>query len=72
MASFGGLLVERDGKSLLVDAGLGPVVIDADGSRLGPMRGSTLLDDVATGRDPAGVEAFAVTHLHHDHIGWAW
>ncbi|MFI5615635.1 MBL fold metallo-hydrolase [Amycolatopsis sp. NPDC051903] len=25
-----------------------------------------------TGRNPADIEAVALTHLHADHVGWAW
>ena len=73
VASVGGLLVERDGRALLIDAGAGPVTVGPPTSRFGILRGGALLDNlVALGRSPADIEAVAFTHLHVDHIGWAW
>lgn len=71
----GGLLVERDGRALLLDAGYGDV------------RGETKVgDDVvaftdsgslpgtlaALGKSPVDVDVVAFTHLHIDHTGWAF
>ncbi len=37
------------------------------------MHGGALLDNLAAlGRRPEEIEAVAFTHLHPDHIGWAW
>jgi glyoxylase-like metal-dependent hydrolase (beta-lactamase superfamily II) len=69
VASVGGLLVERDGRALLIDAGAGP----AAESRFGTLSGGALLDNLAAlGRSPEDIEAVALTHLHVDHVGWAW
>ncbi|GAA3045242.1 hypothetical protein GCM10020000_26130 [Streptomyces olivoverticillatus] len=43
------------------------------GGRLGEISGGAMLDSLARlGRTPADIEAVAFTHLHIDHIGWAW
>jgi glyoxylase-like metal-dependent hydrolase (beta-lactamase superfamily II) len=73
MASVGGLLVERDGRALLIDAGAGPISMGPPLNTYGVITGGTLLDNLATvGRSPADIEAVALTHLHADHFGWAW
>lgn len=74
VAGIGGLLVERADRALLIDAGFGPQSVPAqEGAPLGAIRGGALLDNLATlGRSPADIEAVAVTHLHLDHLGWAW
>lgn len=73
MASVGGLLVERDGRALLIDAGVGPLTVGPPLNTYGVQTGGKLLDSLATlGRSPADIEAVALTHLHNDHFGWAW
>jgi len=74
VAGVGGLLVERDGRALLIDAGFGPQSLPAaPGSVRGPIHGGALRDNLAAlGRRPEEIEAVAVTHLHLDHIGWLW
>jgi len=73
LASVGGLLVERDGRALLIDAGAGPITMGPPLNTYGVITGGALLDNLATiGRDPADIEAIALTHLHADHFGWAW
>jgi glyoxylase-like metal-dependent hydrolase (beta-lactamase superfamily II) len=73
VASVGGLLVERDGRALLIDAGVGPLTVGPPLNTYGTITGGKLLDSLATlGRSPADIEAVALTHLHHDHVGWAW
>ena len=73
LASVGGLLVERDGRALLIDAGAGPLTIGPPLNTYGVMTGGALLDNLAeVGRSPADIEAIALTHLHADHFGWAW
>ncbi|MFE0042740.1 MBL fold metallo-hydrolase [Streptomyces albireticuli] len=74
VASMGGLLVERDGRALLIDAGLGPQATPAEpGNAHGALHGGALLESLAkAGRTPADIEAVAFTHLHPDHLGWAW
>jgi len=73
IASVGGLLVERDGRALLIDAGVGPMTVGPPLNTFGVQTGGKLLDSLATlGRSPADIEAVAFTHLHNDHFGWAW
>ncbi|MCI2416933.1 MBL fold metallo-hydrolase [Saccharopolyspora sp. K220] len=73
--SAGGLLVERDGRTLLVDAGLGdfdgPVPVGDTTVGIGDS-GDLPATLTALGRSPADVEAVAFTHLHIDHTGWAF
>ena len=74
VASIGGLLVERGDRALLIDAGFGPQSFppEPDGPN-GALYGGALLDSLAElGRKPADIEAVAFTHLHPDHVGWAW
>ena len=73
MASVGGLLVERGGRALLIDAGVGPISVGPPLNTFGVQTGGKLLDSLATlGRSPADIEAVALTHLHNDHFGWLW
>jgi glyoxylase-like metal-dependent hydrolase (beta-lactamase superfamily II) len=68
--STGGLLVERAGHRLLIDAGLGPVNAHAYG---GPRRGGAFLDTLAArGYSPGDIDVLAFTHVHVDHTGWAF
>jgi glyoxylase-like metal-dependent hydrolase (beta-lactamase superfamily II) len=74
VASIGGLLVERGDRALLIDAGFGPEAWEAEpGGVRGAIHGGALLDNLgALGRKPEEIEAVAITHLHPDHLGWAW
>ncbi|MEU7133687.1 MBL fold metallo-hydrolase [Streptomyces sp. NPDC046261] len=74
VASVGGLLVEHGDRALLIDAGFGPQAFPAEpGNAHGAIHGGALLDNLAAlGRSPREVEAVAFTHLHIDHLGWAW
>lgn len=74
VGSIGGLLVEHGTRALLIDAGFGPQAVPAQpGNPHGAIHGGALLKNLATlGRDPALIEAVAFTHLHIDHVGWAW
>jgi glyoxylase-like metal-dependent hydrolase (beta-lactamase superfamily II) len=74
VAGIGALLVERGDRALLIDTGFGPQSIPAQpGNPRGAIYGGALLDNLAAlGRPPAQIEAVAFTHLHLDHIGWAW
>jgi glyoxylase-like metal-dependent hydrolase (beta-lactamase superfamily II) len=74
VASIGALLVERGDRAMLIDAGFGPQALPAQpGNPYGAIHGGALLDSLATfGRQPAEIEAVAITHLHIDHLGWAW
>ncbi|MFG2826805.1 MBL fold metallo-hydrolase [Streptomyces sp. NPDC048434] len=74
VASIGALLVEHGDRALLIDAGFGPQRLPAapDGPR-GVIHGGALLESLAQlGRGSETVEAIAFTHLHPDHLGWAW
>jgi glyoxylase-like metal-dependent hydrolase (beta-lactamase superfamily II) len=71
----GGVLVERDGRVLLLDTGhgdfTGEVKIGDDVVSLvdsGALPGTL----AALGKSPADVETVAFTHLHLDHTGWAF
>lgn len=68
--SVGGLLVERDGRRLLIDAGLGP----AQGQTpLGTVNSGALPDTLAAlGAGLTAIDTVAFTHLHADHTGWAF
>ncbi|MBC3840001.1 MBL fold metallo-hydrolase [Streptacidiphilus sp. 4-A2] len=69
-ASVGGVLVQRDGRSLLIDAGLGGAALDP---ALGASRSGSLLRTLdALGVAPGDIEAVAFTHLHTDHTGWGF
>ncbi|KUN18782.1 MBL fold metallo-hydrolase [Streptomyces antibioticus] len=73
--SAGGLLVERAGRRLLIDAGLGPVSgpIQVSGDMVGTSDSGSLLSVLRTlGHAPGDIEAVAFTHLHVDHTGWAF
>jgi glyoxylase-like metal-dependent hydrolase (beta-lactamase superfamily II) len=74
VTSIGGLLVERGDRALLIDAGFGPRSLPAEpGTPNGAIYGGALLDSLAQlGRRPEDIEAVAFTHLHIDHVGWAW
>jgi glyoxylase-like metal-dependent hydrolase (beta-lactamase superfamily II) len=73
--SAGGLLVERDGRRCLIDAGLGPVrgPVAVAGEPIGVADCGALPATLAAlGLAPADIEALAFTHLHVDHTGWAF
>ena len=73
VASIGGLLVENGDRALLIDAGIGPQSSRESDGPLAEMHGGALLDSLAElGRRPEEIEAVAITHLHPDHLGWAW
>lgn len=69
-ASAGGLLVQRQGRCLLIDAGLG--VADGD-LGVAVSKSGALLDTLtALGHEPQDVQALAFTHPHTDHTGWGF
>ncbi|MEV6423972.1 MBL fold metallo-hydrolase [Streptomyces sp. NPDC051662] len=73
--SAGGLLVERDGRRLLIDAGLGPVSgpTRVSGEPVGHTNSGALPETLAAlGVAPHDIETVAFTHLHVDHTGWAF
>lgn len=66
--STGGLLVQRDGHTLLVDTGFGAVQME---SPFGRVDCGAFLDTLASlGVAPDDVDVVALTHLHPDHTGW--
>ena len=66
-ASAGGVLVERGGRRLLIDAGLGSNVLTPS---LGVSRGGALLHTLGALRVPReSIDTVAFTHLHTDHTG---
>jgi glyoxylase-like metal-dependent hydrolase (beta-lactamase superfamily II) len=73
--SVGGLAVERDGRVMLIDAGLGSFTGDVTvGAISVGSANSGALPEVlgALGRSPAEIDTVAFTHLHVDHTGWAF
>ncbi|RKN21351.1 MBL fold metallo-hydrolase [Micromonospora musae] len=74
-AAVGGLLVEQGDRALLIDTGFGPESHPDDPANpmLGGIHGGELLNGLRRlGREPRDIEAVAITHLHLDHLGWAW
>lgn len=70
LMSAGGLLVERQGQRLLIDAGVGPVVWEFP---WGVADCGSMLDVLSMlGRRPEDIDVVAFTHLHFDHAGWAF
>lgn len=68
--SVGGLLVERAGRRLLIDAGLGA---QEGQNPLGTVNSGALPDTLAAlGCELADIDTVAFTHLHADHTGWAF
>ncbi|MEV0113395.1 MBL fold metallo-hydrolase [Streptomyces sp. NPDC050844] len=66
-ASAGGVLVERGGRRLLIDVGLGANVLSPS---LGVSRGGALLRTLRALRvPPKSIDTVAFTHLHTDHTG---
>lgn len=54
-------------QNVLIDLGVGPVVVD----RRGTMIGGNLLHQLERrGFRPEDIDVLAFSHLHHDHIGW--
>ncbi|GAA3438886.1 MBL fold metallo-hydrolase [Kutzneria kofuensis] len=74
-ASAGGLLVERGDRKLLIDAGLGPFrgPLSVGKEPFGAADSGSLPDILAElGVDPGEIDTVAYTHLHLDHVGWAF
>jgi glyoxylase-like metal-dependent hydrolase (beta-lactamase superfamily II) len=64
LMSTGALLIERDGRRVLIDAGYGEAA--RPGINCGALPESLAL----AGCRPEDVDVFALTHLHGDHVGW--
>ncbi|GAB2715116.1 MBL fold metallo-hydrolase [Streptomyces bullii] len=74
-APIAALLVEYGDRALLVDSGFGPHDIAAEDTidTIGALRGGGLPAALARlGRSPADIDTVAFTHLHDDHVGWAF
>jgi glyoxylase-like metal-dependent hydrolase (beta-lactamase superfamily II) len=68
--SAGGLLVERKGHRLLIDAGFGQ---HAERAPFGRINCGAFLDVLSQlGLRRTDIDAFALTHIHVDHTGWAF
>ncbi|MFC9295186.1 MBL fold metallo-hydrolase [Streptomyces sp. NPDC057011] len=75
VAAIGGLLVEYGDRALLIDTGYGPRRLAAAQTHpsMGELVGGGLLGSLTeAGRTPAGIDTIAFTHLHDDHVGWAF
>jgi glyoxylase-like metal-dependent hydrolase (beta-lactamase superfamily II) len=73
--SLGSILIQAPGKTVLVDAGIGPKNIDiatlTGGALKGDLIGGQLPESLRqAGLSPADVDAVVFTHLHVDHVGW--
>lgn len=66
--STGGLLIERGGHRLLIDAGLGDVAGDTPFGHSDCGEFLHTMEDI--GVSAQDIEIFALTHLHVDHAGW--
>ena len=64
--NLGSFLVRADGRTILVDTGLGPKPADAPESPWGTLLG----EFTANGVRPEEVDMVVMTHLHRDHVGW--
>jgi glyoxylase-like metal-dependent hydrolase (beta-lactamase superfamily II) len=72
--SSGGVLIERGERAILFDVGYGPYPEPTSNLTYGmaTMYGGAFLDNLRLlGRDPSGIEAIAISHLHVEHVGWA-
>jgi glyoxylase-like metal-dependent hydrolase (beta-lactamase superfamily II) len=68
--STGGLLVETAGHRVLIDGGFGDIQLSNEAGRINC---GALLQVLATlGHSADDIDVFAFTHLHADHIGWAY
>ena len=65
-----GLLIERNGTTLLIDAGVGTATTDF---AFGEVDCGSMVGVLHTlGRHPEDIDVLAFTHLHFDHAGWAF
>lgn len=64
--NLGSFLIRSDGRTILVDTGMGPKPADAPETPWGK-----LMDDFsAHGLRPGDIDMVVLTHLHRDHVGW--
>lgn len=63
---IGCFLIRAGGRTVLVDAGMGPV--ENEWARGGALPAAL----AAVGVAPADIDSVVCTHLHIDHIGWLW
>ncbi|MBI4497730.1 MAG: MBL fold metallo-hydrolase [Chloroflexi bacterium] len=61
-----GYVVRSQGRTILVDTGLGP----GPHEFLGGARGNLLVDMESKGVRPEAIDLVVITHLHFDHVGW--
>jgi glyoxylase-like metal-dependent hydrolase (beta-lactamase superfamily II) len=64
--NLGSYLIRSDGRTILVDTGLGPKPADTPDAPWGQL----LHDFQAKGVRPEDVDMVVMTHLHRDHVGW--
>jgi glyoxylase-like metal-dependent hydrolase (beta-lactamase superfamily II) len=64
--NLGSYLIRSDGRTILVDTGLGPRPADAPDVPWGQL----MQDFKANGVRPEDVDMVVMTHLHRDHVGW--
>jgi glyoxylase-like metal-dependent hydrolase (beta-lactamase superfamily II) len=64
--NLGSFLVRSEGRTILVDTGLGPVPEDAPEAPWGQL----LHDFEANAVRPNEIDMVVLTHLHRDHVGW--
>jgi glyoxylase-like metal-dependent hydrolase (beta-lactamase superfamily II) len=64
--NLGSYLIRSDGRTILVDTGLGPRPADTPDVPWGQL----MQDFQANGVRPEDVDMVVMTHLHRDHVGW--
>src|SRR5437867_12957003 len=64
--NLGSYLIRSDGRTILVDTGLGPKPADAPDAPWGRL----MHDFQANAVRPEEVDMVVMTHLHRDHVGW--
>jgi glyoxylase-like metal-dependent hydrolase (beta-lactamase superfamily II) len=64
--NLGSYLIRSEGRTILVDTGLGPRPTDTPDVPWGQL----LRDFTAKGVRPDEVDMVVMTHLHRDHVGW--
>jgi glyoxylase-like metal-dependent hydrolase (beta-lactamase superfamily II) len=64
--NLGSYLIRSDGRTILVDTGLGPKPADMPDAQWGQL----MNDFDQNGIRPEDIDAVVMTHLHRDHVGW--